>query len=131
MSGDASDFFELARVFESAGPKALENVKKAVSRSAFAAKKFWQSDADRTGLEQYAAAVDYDIVEVQMFGGATVEARIGPNLDRGVGLPSFGFVEEAPGGVRSAPQFAGRAAIESVAEDLERGLMIALEEAGE
>ena len=53
-----------------------------------------------------------------------VEAEVGPHLGRNQG--SFGFVEDANGGVRSAPQHAGRDALRANEADFERGLQIAL-----
>lgn len=127
VSSGFEDFNHLAATLDSAGPKALRNVRKALMVSAMKAKDFWQEDADRGGLSNYAKSVDFDIETSKSGGGAAIEVVLGPNLDRRQGM--FGLVEEARGGVKSAPQFSGRAAIESVQDDLEEGLMKALEDA--
>ena len=90
--------------------------KKALEVTARNIKDQWSKDAKRTGLEKYGATVDYDVDS----GVTTLTAEIGPNL--GKKNASFGFVEDAPGDVRSAPQHAGRDALEANEQDFFEGL---------
>lgn len=118
----------LSRDLDRADKQAVGNVEKALKVTAMNVKKSWQKKAKRTGLTGYAASVDYEVKRFAAFGGAAVEAEVGPNLSRGVGVPSFGFVEDAPGGVKSAPQHAGRDSLADNADDFERGISIAIGE---
>jgi hypothetical protein len=113
------DFSELLALAADLGRVPAEvalNVKKAVTVTALKVKKDWASEAKRSGLAGYAASVTYDVKESR--GG--VEAEIGPDLGRNQG--SFGFVEEGGGGVRSAPQHAGRNASRKNEQDFVDGL---------
>lgn len=116
----------LSRDLASADTRMADNVEKALKVTSMNVKKSWQKKAARTGLKGYAASVDFEVKRFAAFGGAAVEAEIGPNLSRGVGVPSFGFVEDAPGGVKSAPQHAGRDSLADNADDFERGISIAI-----
>lgn len=120
MSDDFSELFELAADLTSAGEKVNRNVKKAIQVTAHHIKDDWQQGAEATGLTAYSRSVDYDM----KYPGGAVEAEIGPNLGRRQG--SFGFVEDGGGGVRSAPQHAGRDALEANEPDFYRGLEIAV-----
>lgn len=77
----------------------------------------------RDFTKRLGASVDFDVRVNQAFGGASIEVEIGPNLSKPGG--SAGFREESPGGVKSAPQFAGRDAVEANEADFLRGLLIA------
>ena len=126
MSDDFAEFHALSRDLASADARVADNVEKALKVTSMSVKKSWQKKAARSGLKGYAASVDFEVKRHAAFGGAAVEAEIGPNLSRGVGVPSFGFVEDAPGGVKSAPQFAGRDALADNADDFEKGISIAI-----
>lgn len=120
MADDFSDLYSLAADLSNAPAAATRNVKKAVQFTATEIKQDWRQGAERTGLSGYAASVDYDME----YGPNEIGAEIGPNLGRNQG--SFGFVEDANGGVRSAPQHAGRSALEANEPDFIRGLEIAI-----
>lgn len=119
MADDFSGFTELAHDLTGAS----ENVGKfAVSALKFTSveiKKDWTQGAERSGLSGYAHSIDFDIE----YAPGEISSEIGPNLGRNQG--SFGFVEDAPGGVQSAPQHAGRDALEANEADFHRGLEIA------
>lgn len=125
MSGLNFDFGELNALAVDLGEVPLDvipNVRKAVEHSAFQVKKDWAAGAKRTGLKRYAASIDY---ELELNTDGVVAAEIGPNLGRTGG--SFGFVEDAPGGVKSAPQHAGRNAAKAVEADFVEGILKATE----
>lgn len=119
MSDDFSDLYELVRDLSDVPAEANKRIKQAVEVTARHVKDDWQQGADSSSLGAYARSVDYDL----KFPGGAIEAEIGPNLGKRQGR--FGFVEEANGGVRSAPQHAGRDALEANEPDFERGLEIA------
>lgn len=120
MSGDFSELYELARDLSDVPAEANKRIKQAIEHTAVEIKRDWQQGAAASGLENYSRSVDYDM----KYPGHAIEAEIGPNLSKRQG--SFGFVEEGGGGVHSAPQHAGRDALEANEPDLDRGLEIAI-----
>lgn len=115
MSDDFSEMYTLAADLTSAGGAINRFAKKAIEVTARNVKDDWRQGADRSGLGGYAGDIDYDM----RYPGGAIEAEIGPTPgDSG----SFGFVEEATGDVRSAPQHAGRDAVRANEDDLIRGL---------
>ncbi|PRB02766.1 hypothetical protein CQ047_17840 [Microbacterium sp. MYb72] len=121
MTADGFDeLLELSSDLRGAPEAAARNVDKALKVTSMHIKKDWAQSAHRSGLAGYAASVDFDME----YGGGEIASDIGPNLDRNQG--SFGFVEDAPGGVLSAPQHAGRDALEANEPDFVRGLEIAV-----
>jgi hypothetical protein len=103
---------ELARVPAEVAPK----VRKSIEVTARYVKDDWAKDANRKGLSSYSKSVDYEVTE----SSDSVEAEIGPNVGKKQGR--FGFVEEANGGVGSAPQHAGRDASRKNEKDFVKGL---------
>lgn len=120
MDADFSGLLDLSADLSSAPAAAARYARKAVEVTARSIDEDWTQGADRSGLHGYAASIDY---EIKVTGDA-IEAEIGPNLGRNQG--SFGFVEDAGGGVRSAPQHAGRDALRANEPDFYRGLEIAV-----
>ena len=114
------DLLSLARDLADAPRRAAPLVRKAVEVTARNIKAGWSENAARTGLSGYAKSVDYDVIDSR----DGVRAEIGPNRRKRQG--AFGFVEDAPGGVRSAPQHAGRDALEANQDDFDAGLATAL-----
>lgn len=114
------DLLSLARDLADAPRRAAPLVRKAVEVTARNIKRDWSENASRTGLTGYAKSVDYDIIDSR----DGVRAEIGPNPRKKQGV--FGFVEDAPGDVRSAPQHAGRDALEANHDDFDAGLATAL-----
>lgn len=99
--------------------EAMPNIRAAVQVTAFNVKADWRRGANRTGLGGYAADITYETKESR--DGVTAE--IGPTPgDAG----SFGLVEDGGGGVKSAPQHAGRDSARKNEEDFEKGLLIAI-----
>jgi hypothetical protein len=120
----ADDFSELAALTADLtgaanGADISRNVDKALKFTSVEMKRDWRQGAERSGLRGYAASIDFDI----KYAPGEISSEIGPNLGRNQG--SFGFVEDAPGDVRSAPQHAGRNALEANEPDFYRGLEIA------
>ena len=90
--------------------------RKALQVTAFNIRRDWRSAAARTGLSGYAASISYETKST----ATEVSAEIGPVVGKGQG--SMGFVEDAPGGVKSRPQHAGRDALEANEQDFYDGL---------
>lgn len=116
---DFSELYSLAADLTKAPAEARPFVRKAVQVTSHKIKDAWREKANRTGLGRYAADVTYETRELAQ----SIEGEIGPTPgDAG----SFGFVENAGGGVRSAPQHAGRDALEENEEDFVKGLELAV-----
>jgi hypothetical protein len=121
ISFDFSELMKLAADLEGVPAKVSPNIRKAVQVTAHNIKRDWRAAADRTGLGGYAADITYETKESR----AGFEAEIGPTIgDSG----SFGLVEDANGGVRSAPQHAAKDAVRKNEPDFIRGLQIAIED---
>lgn len=119
MADDFSELRDLAADLAGAPAEARPFIRKALQVSAQHIKDDWRKGANRSGLSRYAADITYETEEK----ASSIEAEIGPTIgDSG----SFGFVEDAGGGVRSAPQHAGRDAKEANEEDFVRGLELAI-----
>lgn len=125
MSEGSEELRALSADFRKATDKTLDNTKRALMFTAGNIKKQWAATAGggEGFVKKLPLAIDYDVRENQMFGGASIEVEIGPNLRKPGG--TAGFREDAPGDVRSAPQFAGRDAVEANEADFMKGLLIA------
>lgn len=116
---DFSDLMKLAADLGDAPGKASQNVVKALHVTSRHIKDDWRKDANRTGLRKYAVDMSYDI---ETRDGA-ITSEIGPTPgDAG----SLGLVEDANGGVRSAPQHAGRDAARKHEGDFISGVLKAV-----
>lgn len=119
MADDFAELRELAADLTAAPEEARPFIRKAVQVTAHKIKDDWRKGANRSGLGKYAADITYETEEKR----ASIEAEIGPTIgDSG----SFGFVEDAGGGVKSAPQHAGRDAMEANEDDFADGLELAI-----
>lgn len=118
---DFSELMELAADLGDVPEKVAPNVRKAVQVTSHKIKQDWRKAADRTGLSQYAGDITYETTETR----DSIEGEIGPTPGDG---GSFGLVEEARGGVRSAPQHAGRDAARKNEKDFIEGLLKATED---
>lgn len=119
MADDFAELRELAADLTAAPEEARPFIRKAVQVTAHKIKDDWRKGADRSGLHKYAADITYETEEK----ASEIEAEIGPTIgDSG----SFGLVEDAGGGVKSAPQHAGRDAMEANEGDFVDGLEFAL-----
>lgn len=112
----------LAADLGSVGREVMPEIRKAVEVTARHVKDDSRKTAKRRGLGGYAASIDYDMKYVD----GSIGAEIGPNLGKAQG--SFGFVEDAPGGVLSAPQHALKKAAKGNEADFEKGLLKAIGE---
>lgn len=120
MPDDFHEVMELVRDLTDVPAEANKRIKQAVEFTAVEIKRDWQQGAEASGLGNYSRSIDYDL----KFPGNAIEAEIGPNLAKRQGR--FGFVEEGGDDVRSAPQHAGRDAMEANEPDFDRGLEIAI-----
>ena len=122
---DFSDVMNLAADLGTVEARVLPLARKAVEFTANGIKKDWKPDAKVSGgARAYAAAIDY---EMKLDVDGVIGAEVGPNLDRPGG--SWGLLEDAPGGVLSAPQHAGRKAAAKNQADFVKGLLQAGEDA--
>lgn len=119
FSYDITPLRKLAEDLGKVPAAAVPELRKALEVTARGVKDDWIENAtglSRKHAKRYPKSIDYD-----MFG---LTATIGPNLGRAQG--SLGFLEDAPGGIRAAPQHAGRKALASNEADFLRGIDIAL-----
>jgi hypothetical protein len=105
--------------------KMIPLVRQAVEVTARNIKDSWKPDAKVAGsAKRYPSSIDYTM---KLDADSSIGADIGPNLDRTGG--GWGFLEDAPGGVLSAPQHAGRKAAKKNEADFVKGLLQAGEDA--
>lgn len=104
----------------------IPNIRKAVEVTARGMKESWREAARSVNgkghARRYPASIDYDM---QLDTDGVIGAEIGPNLAKSQG--TLGFLDEAPGGVRSAPQRSREKSIAENVKDFERGIEKALE----
>ena len=116
---DFSELREFAAFLGDVPDEAKVNVLKATQVTARYVKDDWRKGADRTSLSGYAGDVTYETKATR----DAVSAEIGPTPgDAG----SLGIMEDAPGGVRSSPQHAGRDAARRNENDYMVGLLKAI-----
>lgn len=118
---DTSDVMRFSHNLGAASGRVVDNARRALEVTA----RHIKDDAitNATGPSGRAAASYPRSIDYDMFG---LRAEIGPNLGRAQG--SLGILEDAPGGVRAAPQGALRRAAESNLDDFERGMARAAED---
>jgi len=122
VADDFSELYELAADLTAAGPEVRPFARSAIQFTAHNIREDWRRGANRTGLTAYARDVTYETKELR----GAIEAEIGPTIgDAG----SMGFVEEGGSGVQSAPQHAGRSALEANEPDFYAGLEVAVYDA--
>lgn len=122
---DFSELMTLAADLGEAPRKMIPLVRAAVEITARHVKDDWKPEAQVSGgARAYASSIDY---EMKLDTDGSIGAEIGPNLGRPGG--GWGFLEDAPGGVLSAPQHAGRKAAAKNEADFEKGLLQAGEDA--
>jgi hypothetical protein len=124
---DFSEVNVLAADLGQVAPKMIPLIRKAVEVTARNVKDDWKSNVPNIssrGSNRYKSAIDYEMV-LDLDG--SIGADVGPNLTRPGG--SFGLLEDAPGGVTSAPQHSGRKAATKNESDFVNGLAKAAEDA--
>jgi hypothetical protein len=124
---DFSEVMQLTASLGAAPAKMISLIRKAVEVTARNVKDDWQSgipSIQSRGSRAYKSSVDYTMV---LDTDGSIGAEVGPNLSRAGG--SFGFLEDAPGGVTSAPQHSGRKAAKKNEADFMDGLAKAGEDA--
>jgi len=119
VADDFSELYQLSADLRGAGENVARFVDKAVKFTSVEIKKDWAQGAERSGLGNYSKSIDFDM----KYGPGLIESEIGPNLAKRQG--NFGFVEDGGGDVRSAPQHAGRDALEANEPDFRHGLEVA------
>lgn len=119
MAEDFSELYALSEDLTEVPAEAHPRIVQALKYTSVEIKQDWAQGADRSGLENYARSIDFDIDA----SNDVIESEIGPNQGKKQGR--FGFVEDANGDVQSAPQHAGRDAAEANEENFYRGLEIA------
>lgn len=124
MADDFSELYELAADLSQAPAKASPLIRKAVEVTARYIRDDWRQGAAVGAGEGFSASYAGSMFYDMKFEGDAIGAEIGPELGRPGG--SAGFLEEAPGDVRVAPQHAGRNAVRANEDDFVRGLEIAI-----
>lgn len=126
MSFDFGEMNTLAADLGDAGVKVIPFTRKAVEVTARYIKDDWRDEAKKINsvLNRYPSSVDYDM---ELDTDGLIAAEIGPNLGKAMG--SFGFVEEASGDIRSAPQRNVDRALRNNLADFEKGILQAGEDA--
>ena len=108
-------------------------VRAAVEVSARHVKDAWREDAaGQLGASKYPKSITYDVKTAHLFGQSVVEAEIGPDKHRrGLQGPLGNLIEfgTAAGGGLSSRVGTGATALQRTADDFERGLGKALEDA--
>lgn len=123
MADDFSEVFSLEADLRGAPAVLNRYAEKVLKVTSHDIDDDWSQGAtvSRGYAESYAAAISYTI----SYPSGAIEFEIGPVLGSTAGA-SAGFLEDAPGNVRSAPQHAGRDALEANEPGFIRGLEIAL-----
>lgn len=123
------DFTEVDALHASFGDvpaKTVRSVRQAVEISARNVKDDWRGAA--RGLSggharAYPFSITYDVDRTAVFGVDVIRAEIGPELGRK--QAGLGILEDAPGGVKAAPQHAARLAMRANENDFIRGVLLA------
>lgn len=121
----ATDFSAVERhVFDltSAPAEARPFIRRVIQEKSEQIRDEARATAARTGLNAYGASIGYTTTEKP----TSIEGEIGPTPGRRQG--SFGFMEDAGGGVRSAPQHALRDAMRDNLDDARERLIEAAAE---
>lgn len=123
---DFSEMDKLAADLADAPAEVIPRVRKAVEVTARGIKDSWRdaakSKVDRGHAKRYPSSIDYDML---LDTDGVIGAEIGPSLTKAQG--ALGFLEDAPGGVRSTPQRNREKSLADNIEDFERGLLKATE----
>jgi len=123
---DFGEVLALSADFGDASTKVVPYARAALEVSSRNLKDDWRDEAkgNNSTLKRYGASVTYDL-DLQTDG--VMSSEIGPDISRPMG--SFGLVEEAGGGVRSAPQRNVDKALRRNLADFEKGMVQAGEDA--
>lgn len=127
MADDFSELMGLAADLRGAGDEVGGFAKKALKVSATFIKEDWRQGAEVGAGDGFSEAYSRSIFFDIKYARGEISAEIGPELGRPGG--SAGFLEDAPGGVLSAPQHAGRNALEANEDDFVHGMEVAVYDA--
>lgn len=116
---DFSELLSLSADLSAAGERVRPFAEKALQVTARHVKDEARKKASRRGLRAYAKDIDYEVRSER----DAIVAEVGPTPNGDAG--GLGIVEDAPGGVRSAPQHALRDALKNNVDDFERGMLLA------
>lgn len=136
MIDGLEEIYQLERdLTEAAGLMAHKGAQ-AVEQTAIRTKAEWRKLAKGNPMGgRYTATIDYDVREHGAFGQGVIEAEVGPNLARYGGktgkgglVPSVGIFDDPlnQGGIRRAPDRSRVRAEKFAAEELTRGIEIAM-----
>lgn len=139
MSGDDfGDLLDLERDLTEAAGLMPHKAGQAVQQAAMHTKAEWRKQAKGNPAGgRYTSTIDYTVDEFGAFGQGAFEAEIGPDLARYGGktgkgglMPSAGIFDDplSQGSIKRAPDRARRQAEKFAADDLDKGIEIALEQ---
>lgn len=137
MSGSIEGFDELIHDLTAVAGLIPKKVRQAVQQTGMNTKKAWAADARKGSRgRQYAPTIDYETRNPSGFGVTEFQVDVGPNLSRYGGktgkkglIPSLGILDDPQGGVNGAsPTRARRRAEKFAAEEIVKGLQIALDQ---
>lgn len=138
VSVDAHELIQFSEDLTQEADIITGEVRKSVQQTAMVTKRTWAADARRAFGSlgrQYAPTIDYTLTENGEEGGAgSIEAEIGPNLERyggktGAGglVPGYGRFEDAPGGVRGPARGSVRRTAVKAETEFEQRIAMAVE----
>ncbi|WP_138945250.1 hypothetical protein [Plantibacter sp. M259] len=119
---DFSEVSSLVAAIEGAPEEAIPKIRQAVEITARHVKDDWRDDArrqNRGAARYYAGSIDYDM---ELNTDGEIGAEVGPKPGGRWAQGSFGFLEDAPGGVGARPQKSGQKAARKNEDDFQRGL---------
>ncbi|WP_308491028.1 hypothetical protein [Microbacterium terrisoli] len=112
-----------------------KKARQVVQQTGIRTKKHWQEISKNPAGSRYSATIDYEITGSVLDGD--VELEVGPDLTRYGGktghgglVPSFGIFDDplSTGSIKRAPDRARRRAEKFAADDVEKGIGIALDQ---
>lgn len=134
MAG-AEELRQLAADLNAVAGQSPRKARQVVQQAGKKAKDFWRETSRNPLGKQYTASIDYEIEGSTRDGEIVLE--VGPNLTRYGGktgrgglTPSFGIFDDPlrSGGLTTPPDRARRRAEKFTADDVERGITIALDQ---
>jgi hypothetical protein len=120
------DLNKLAADLSAVAAGSPKKARQVVQQTGINTKKHWQSIAKNPFKGLYTSSIDYEVTA----SATGIDLEVGPNLSRGVGAPSFGIFDDplSTGSIKRAPDRARRRAEKFAADDVEKGIGIALDQ---